>query len=938
MKSPRDEEWDQIRKEHADLRLKLAALGIRIRELEQEMSSDGQTATPTAPDPEISIPASSGDDDSSARPSPVIPPPLPPLPAPAEPRTAQAATVSPSPQAPNRPPEPRPPEPVSESMEIQLGRVWLVRLGIVILLTGLVFLGNLAWQEVIVRLGAGGKLAMIYLAGFALTALGRFLLKSRAGMRGYAQVLAGGGVATIYYATYAAHFVEPLRVIASPLAGGALLLALAGGIIWIADRRGWEAIATITTALGFYTAAINPIAGFALFSNLVLSGVAITLFVRRRWQILPFLSLAGCYLGFAFWRFHQTGSLLSLHAETVPAFLTALLFPACYWLVFTVTTFLGRGRHFSGGSREIFLTLNNGAFFGLAAPVFFGSRPDDLWLFTLAFGAVLLALAELAKRTEAASKGFDGSYLTQGLALVSLGLLFKLSGYQAAILFALQSGTLIKIGAHRHRTIFQFFSGCAALAAFGFAASALDRSAPHAVLTAFAVSLVFVGTARLFKSQRDSLAAPLLQLRPSAFVALATILSIAAIFQATDRQATVFALAGLGVLLLLGLRWHRMPELVLSAQVSALAALISWAFAGEISALPPLLAVLGSGLFQMHWWQRQRTYSSPQWLRRFAEGLHALAITVCLLLWSLHRFPDPVQALGIAAAALLLLSYSCLTRSWALCLVAQILSAACAVLFVQVDGVAWPTALASLVFFSLQPVVLDLFLPRSPETLRSTLNGLAHVLGLTATFLGVFFAYQFLPPQAIFLTFACAGFAYFLAFARSRRSEFLVDAAPLVALATVEFLRASLGSPPPHWQNAFGLILPLIAQRICRATGSRADLLPRPFQQLLISGGVLGLWFWLGKIVAANHQGFLLTASWSIFAALVLAAGFLLRDRTYRILGLGILMVSVARIFCLDVWQLDPIFRILSFLVLGIVLLAAGFLYNRFAAALKKLI
>jgi len=163
------------------------------------------------------------------------------------PSEAVSAPPLPSPELPPVPPPPRVAAP-DESLEMHLGRVWLVRVGIVILLTGLVFLGNFAWQEVVVKLGAAGKLGLIDLAGFALAGMGAFLLKTREQMRGYANVLTGGGLAVIYYATYAAHFVESLRVISSPLIGGSLLLVLAGGIIWIADRRRWETVATITTA------------------------------------------------------------------------------------------------------------------------------------------------------------------------------------------------------------------------------------------------------------------------------------------------------------------------------------------------------------------------------------------------------------------------------------------------------------------------------------------------------------------------------------------------------------------------------------------------------------------------------------------------------------------------------------------------------------------
>jgi len=39
-----------------------------------------------------------------------------------------------------------------------------------------------------------------------------------------------------------------------------------------------------------------------------------------------------------------------------------------------------------------------------------------------------------------------------------------------------------------------------------------------------------------------------------------------------------------------------------------------------------------------------------------------------------------------------------------------------------------------------------------------------------------------------------------------------------------------------------------------------------------------------------------------------------------------------------DVWKLDTILRILSFLTLGLVLLALGFNYNRWHEALRKLL
>jgi uncharacterized membrane protein len=73
-----------------------------------------------------------------------------------------------------------------------------------------------------------------------------------------------------------------------------------------------------------------------------------------------------------------------------------------------------------------------------------------------------------------------------------------------------------------------------------------------------------------------------------------------------------------------------------------------------------------------------------------------------------------------------------------------------------------------------------------------------------------------------------------------------------------------------------------------------------------------------------------------VLALIVFVGGFALRERIYRLGGLAILTLAVGRIFLIDVWQLETIYRILSFLVLGAVLLVLGFAYNRFAESLRR--
>jgi uncharacterized membrane protein len=46
--------------------------------------------------------------------------------------------------------------------------------------------------------------------------------------------------------------------------------------------------------------------------------------------------------------------------------------------------------------------------------------------------------------------------------------------------------------------------------------------------------------------------------------------------------------------------------------------------------------------------------------------------------------------------------------------------------------------------------------------------------------------------------------------------------------------------------------------------------------------------------------------------------------------------LAIARVFLVDVWQFDTLLRIVSFLVLGAVLLVLGFFYNRWTEKLRR--
>jgi uncharacterized membrane protein len=79
-----------------------------------------------------------------------------------------------------------------------------------------------------------------------------------------------------------------------------------------------------------------------------------------------------------------------------------------------------------------------------------------------------------------------------------------------------------------------------------------------------------------------------------------------------------------------------------------------------------------------------------------------------------------------------------------------------------------------------------------------------------------------------------------------------------------------------------------------------------------------------------------LTVTWSLLALAVFVLGFALQARLYRLAGMIFVTLAIARVFLVDVWQFDTLLRIVSFLVLGAVLLVLGFFYNRWTEKLRR--
>ncbi|HTS16159.1 MAG TPA: DUF2339 domain-containing protein [Verrucomicrobiae bacterium] len=72
-----------------------------------------------------------------------------------------------------------------------------------------------------------------------------------------------------------------------------------------------------------------------------------------------------------------------------------------------------------------------------------------------------------------------------------------------------------------------------------------------------------------------------------------------------------------------------------------------------------------------------------------------------------------------------------------------------------------------------------------------------------------------------------------------------------------------------------------------------------------------------------------LTVAWALLGFVLLAIGFALKQRSYRMAGLAALAFSLARAVLHDMARVETVYRILSFIGLGVILLVLAFLYAK---------
>jgi uncharacterized membrane protein len=94
----------------------------------------------------------------------------------------------------------------------------------------------------------------------------------------------------------------------------------------------------------------------------------------------------------------------------------------------------------------------------------------------------------------------------------------------------------------------------------------------------------------------------------------------------------------------------------------------------------------------------------------------------------------------------------------------------------------------------------------------------------------------------------------------------------------------------------------------------------------------------VGLRVGVREQGqALLSAFWGVCGITALWVGLRRNTRVARLAGLGLLTLAAAKVFLYDLSALGSMYRVASFMVLGLLLLAAAFVHQRMRAESEPL-
>lgn len=849
------------------------------------------------------------------------------------------------------------------SFELDFGKVWFVRIGIVILLTGLVFLGNYAYQNWIREMPNGVRLAALFACALSLVETGR-RLAAKENLHRFGEVLLAGGMAFFYYCTFAAYHVGRLKVIDSPALAAVLLFGAAGAIAAVSWLRQAKATATLGIVLASYATMLQPIGWMSCVSNLLLGAMGLFFMLKPGWAGPGWASMLGSYGAFFGWQFLGAYDASGGNIRTEdPA---TLWFLPPVWVMFAIPGSLDRFRErLSDRARAWFTALNNAFFFLLFSGVWLPQNGEEgYWNVAAVFGGMLTVLGILGRRQNATAGGVN---IGQGIALATFAIILKLEGQNLALVLAFESLALA-IAAWKFRgkceSVFSLLCGLSAtgiILAYNDFFHFLYGHEPVPIWSAAFTATLVVATS-IITAKRSGDGSPFGKfIRVSAcllFLAAAIIASHLCVFRLDDPWQLVTAIV-LSVAMTMGSleldAKRRQPEFLWgSLWFLGLAGFLPVASGFSDLATWPLFVAAALSLAGGWFWQhRTKSECAPHDPAAHPGlGAYAFALAVPYFLWlvcgktagGFLLIPNDVGlALGLnQLCALLLVPIALAIRCPRLVRTAGVYSCyALGYLIVLPSGNASMIFGASLLALASAALVLS---PWGKRVVQGDLTVSSALFRLSA-FTAYCTAWRTYAPGAWTDFLALSSIALTVVSVAAKRKMF-VECLGFIAIALLGLAFEMLTSPWWRIEGANtwrGISVVAAMLALIFTYRQRPALIADPQTRRSAIAALAGITcivatLWATQMLVWRFGWKPTAVLWTVLGFAFVSAGLWQRLHILRISGFILLVVSFIKLFAVDVWDFTTFMRVTSFIVLGAALILLGLFYNKFADAIKLLL
>jgi hypothetical protein len=864
-------------------------------------------------------------------------------------------------------------------LEEALGTNWLNKLGIGILVLGLAFF--LAYQ--LKTLGPAGKVLVGYVVSGAMLGAGiwferkeKYRILARAGI--------GGGWALLFFVTYAMYHVPAAHVLESQTLDLVLMLIVAAAMVLHTLRYRSQVVTTLAFLLAFLTVSISHSNVYSLSAGAVLAAGLVIIVIRMQWFELEIFGIAASYLNHYLW-LRPIIEPMNGHHHPFPEFQASAGILICYWAIFRLSYVF---RNPSEEARErisSFAALLNTALL-LALFKYQSTHPEWTFWALLVIGAVETALGQFPSVRKRRSAVIVLS--TLGIVLLLAAVPFRFSGSRLSLLWLLEAEALLLIGVWTREVVFRrlgFFAtalvtgnliatDAAVIAGRRMDGADVRAGYPVALLFSVAAILFYLNAHWVFRKWGELFAHPFDNRWMQRLSYAAACLGAIATWIAFPESWTAVAWAAGGLLLVLCSRRFRITELSYQAFVVSLCALIRALainlytddkYHGISLRLITLALVAGIFYLTSAWTDKdigtRFTWNASSYSFNFIFGnacTWASSVLLSLLAWYELRAIN--VALAWALYGVILLEVGLLRKKpqlrWQAYLL--LLSSFLRIFFVNLNAVGAPGEISPRIY-TIVPLAFAFFYVywrlRSDSNSISNLEHKLKFAGISCYFgtLSIIALMRFeLPADWVAAAWAGAVFVLFALAWRSQQNIFLGQAILVsfgVLFRTVlhNFYQRSYFPAPVADSRmvCVGVVVGLLLLSLFFAfrmrkvegayekTGIRKifEAFQRRPEQILFFIAV-GL---LSTLLALEMRHGIVTVAWGLEAVIVFLFALWVGERSFRLTGLGLLLLCAAKILVVDVWRLNPRDRYLTLIVLGGALLLVSFLYTRYRETIR---